>query len=278
MIDDGLYDACPPPDLMLAQHVGMPKAGLVAVRTGPVLPASDYVEIKIHSDGVGVNPSECPEPVSIASYLVTRFQRIVGTDIDHKDFATLVYRDLHAGGPGTLFTNQVFHAVKAITNAECGVFAGKVTATVEMSSRAPVTVNDTQMAQQLQADLRKFDDARASYQAAVDMFYAANGNNYKTSQARLKLADHKIREGLLEEAWQDYKLVIEAFERNSHYKRELARTKIKAARLQTLMDNSLLSATLIKQAQALLDELGVSASARSITETETPRMVRIWSR
>ncbi|KIW25276.1 uncharacterized protein PV07_08467 [Cladophialophora immunda] len=150
MIDDGLYDACPPPDLMLAQHVGMPKAGLVAVRTGPVLPASDYVEIKIHSDGVGVNPSECPEPVSIASYLVTRFQRIVGTDIDHKDFATLVYRDLHAGGPGTLFTNQVFHAVKAITNAECGVFAGKVTATVEMSSRAPVTVNDTQMAQQLQ--------------------------------------------------------------------------------------------------------------------------------
>ncbi|KIW25277.1 uncharacterized protein PV07_08468 [Cladophialophora immunda] len=123
-----------------------------------------------------------------------------------------------------------------------------------------------------------FDDARASYQAAVDMFYAANGNNYKTSQARLKLADHKIREGLLEEAWQDYKLVIEAFERNSHYKRELARTEIKAARLQTLMDNSLLSATLIKQAQALLDELGVSASARSITEAETPRMVRIWSR
>jgi metal-dependent amidase/aminoacylase/carboxypeptidase family protein len=46
VLNGGLYEMIPDPDLMLAQHVGMPKAVLVAVRTGPVLPAYDYIEIK----------------------------------------------------------------------------------------------------------------------------------------------------------------------------------------------------------------------------------------
>ena len=167
MIDDGLYNVCPRPDVMLAQHVGMSKAGLVAVRTGPVLPASDYININIHSDGIGVNPLECPEPVSIATYLNTRFQKITATDINHDEFATLVCRDFHAGEPMALFTNhvemrletkttktavrdQIFGSVKAITSAECRVYGDKVKSTVEMSSRAPVTWNDSVLAQTLQ--------------------------------------------------------------------------------------------------------------------------------
>lgn len=167
MIDDGLYDHIPQPDLMLAQHVGMSKAGLVAVRTGPVLPASDYIDISITSHGVGANPPECPEPVSLASYLLTRFQRIIGTDIDHAEFATLVCRDFHAGEPGGLFTNQVklrletkttnptvrdkiLEAVKAITAAECGVYGNKVVSAIDLTPRAPITLNDTKMAERLQ--------------------------------------------------------------------------------------------------------------------------------
>jgi hypothetical protein len=59
---------------MLAQRVGMSKAGLVAVRSGPVLAASNYIDINIVSDGIGPNPTECPEPVSLLSYLIARFQ------------------------------------------------------------------------------------------------------------------------------------------------------------------------------------------------------------
>lgn len=167
MIDGGLYDVCPVPDIMLAQHVGMSKAGLVAVRTGPVLPASDYIDISIVSDGIGSNPPECPEPVSLSSYLVTRFQKILSNEIDRSEYATLVCRDFHAGEPGALFTNsvnlrletkttdskvrdQIFDAVKAITEAECSVFGGRVKATISLQSRAPVTLNDTKLAETLQ--------------------------------------------------------------------------------------------------------------------------------
>jgi metal-dependent amidase/aminoacylase/carboxypeptidase family protein len=167
MVDGGLYDICPRPDVMLARHVGMSKAGLVAVRTGPVLPASDYIDITIVSKGVGSNPTECPEPVSLSSYLITRFQRIISSAIDRSEFATLVCREFHASEPGALYTNrvsmrleaktcdsgirdQIFEAVKAITHAECGVFGGKTKASVEMIARAPVTLNDTRLAETLQ--------------------------------------------------------------------------------------------------------------------------------
>ena len=167
MVDDGLYDLCPRPDIMPAQHVGMSKAGLVAVRTGPVLPASDYIYIRIDSDGIGPNPPECPEPVSLSSYLITRFQRILSTEIDRSEFATLVCRDFHAGESGALYTNrvsmrletktvkssvrdQIFDAVKAITQAECAVFHGRMKPSLEMESRAPVTLNDTLLAETLQ--------------------------------------------------------------------------------------------------------------------------------
>lgn len=126
--------------------------------------------------------------------------------------------------------------------------------------------------------MKKFDEARASHQAAFDMFYAANGNNYKTSQARLKLADYKIREGRLDDAWQDYKIVMNSFEGNHFYKPELARTKIKASRLQKMKGNHLLTQELTQQAQVLLDAIGISTDAASMTDAEMTKMVRIWSR
>lgn len=53
----------------------------------------------------------------------------------------------------------------------------------------------------VQASLGKHDEAFVSHQAALDMFYAANGNNYKTAQARLKVAEHLSRKGRFQEAW-----------------------------------------------------------------------------
>lgn len=173
MIDDGLYKLIPVPDVMLAQHVGMSKAGLVAVRTGPVLPASDYIDIKIYSPGVGQNPTEGPDTVSLACYLITRFQRIISAEIDYSSFAKLIHRDFHAGEPGALYTNcvdirleiktidtkirdQITEAVEKITRAECGIFGDKMTSTVKVHSRAPITLNDTHLAEQLQNSFKHF--------------------------------------------------------------------------------------------------------------------------
>ncbi|KAI1391553.1 uncharacterized protein F4822DRAFT_189494 [Hypoxylon trugodes] len=173
MVDDGLYGrhGCPVPDLMLAQHVGMSKAGLVAVRTGPVLAASDFIELEIFSKGIGPNPPECRDPVSLASYLITRFQSIISSDVsingEYKR-TTLKCRDFKAGVPGVSFTNKVyirlelkttetsdrdniFSVIKTITKAECEASSGKrIEASVRLTPRAPITRNDTKSAEALQ--------------------------------------------------------------------------------------------------------------------------------
>lgn len=46
----------------------------------------------------------------------------------------------------------------------------------------------------------RLDEAAAVHQEALEMYYAANGNNYKTAQARLKHAEHLARAGRDEEA------------------------------------------------------------------------------
>jgi hypothetical protein len=53
----------------------------------------------------------------------------------------------------------------------------------------------------VQTALEKYEEAAATHQAAAEMFYAANGNNYKTAQARLKHAVHLAREGRPNDAW-----------------------------------------------------------------------------
>lgn len=47
----------------------------------------------------------------------------------------------------------------------------------------------------------KLDEAAAIHEEAFRMFYAANGDNYKTAQGRLKHAEHLGRAGRDKEAW-----------------------------------------------------------------------------
>ncbi|KID93437.1 zinc metallopeptidase, partial [Metarhizium majus ARSEF 297] len=46
MIDDGLYNLVPVPDLMLAQHVVPSATGSVSIRSGPVLVAADSIRVR----------------------------------------------------------------------------------------------------------------------------------------------------------------------------------------------------------------------------------------
>ena len=149
-----------------------------------------------------------------------------------------------------------------------------------------------------QASLGKHKEAAATHEAAVEMFYSANGNNYKTAQARLKLAEHRAKEGLVQEAWQvydshpssdcarfahdpsrrNYELSITAFSQNKYYKPELARARIKAAHFHSSIGNALEANQLFTMAQATLEEASIGGDARALDEHGLARMVRIWSR
>ena len=50
MVNDGLYNRIPVPDVILGQHVVPLKSGLVATRPGVVLPSADALDIRIYGD------------------------------------------------------------------------------------------------------------------------------------------------------------------------------------------------------------------------------------
>lgn len=100
MVDDGLYSrhGCPIPDLVLGQHVGPLRAGMVSLKKGPLLAASDVWKVTIHGrGGHGSAPHNCIDPIVVAAHTVVRLQTIVSREVPPSELAVLSVCSLHAG-------------------------------------------------------------------------------------------------------------------------------------------------------------------------------------
>ena len=99
MVDDGLYDRIPVPDVVLGQHVVPLKSGLVATRPGVVLPSADALDIRIYGDrGPGVNPQNNIEPIGIAANVVSKLKRLP-KEFKSSPAVIIGSRAFHAGEP-----------------------------------------------------------------------------------------------------------------------------------------------------------------------------------
>ncbi|KID84084.1 Peptidase M20 [Metarhizium guizhouense ARSEF 977] len=82
MIDDGLYNLVPVPDLMLAQHVVPSATGSVSIRSGPVLVAADSLRVRVVGgprEGT-LNPQQCVDPIHIAMRVVLGLEDAVSLE------------------------------------------------------------------------------------------------------------------------------------------------------------------------------------------------------
>ncbi|KAJ8132094.1 hypothetical protein O1611_g1537 [Lasiodiplodia mahajangana] len=130
----------------------------------------------------------------------------------------------------------------------------------------------------VQMNLGKHKEAAAAHEEALLMYYAANGNNYKTAQARLKHAEHLARSGDHEEACVQYQLAVEAFSRNVYYKPEQSRALIKAAQHMLSIGEVAKAGDLFQQAQNVLGESGIRKDVKELDDETMDNMVRMWSR
>ncbi|KAL3417613.1 tetratricopeptide repeat domain-containing protein [Phlyctema vagabunda] len=130
----------------------------------------------------------------------------------------------------------------------------------------------------VQASLGNLDEAAQTHGSAVKMYYTANGNNCKTAQARIKLAEHLARQGLTHEAWANYSQAIVSFGQNKYYKKELARALVKAARFRRDIANNAHADELFKRAQSAMYEVGIMTEVHKMSEDDLTNLVRIWSR
>ena len=136
MIDDGLFERFPKPDVVLGQHVMPISAGVIASRSGVVTSAGDSFEIRLFGRGAhGSMPQASIDPVVMAACTVLRLQTVVSREVAPSDAAVVTVGALQAGTKENVIADEaviklnvrtfdedvrtrVLGAIKRIVNAE----------------------------------------------------------------------------------------------------------------------------------------------------------------
>ncbi|GAA1521940.1 amidohydrolase [Kribbella lupini] len=160
MIDDGLFDRFPRPEIVLGQHVAPLPAGFIGYGTGPVMAAADSLNITLHGQGGhGSRPEAAIDPVLMAANLVTRLQGIVAREVAPAESAVLTVGRLHAGTKDNIIPDKaelgvnirtytpqtrdlVRGAIERIARAESTASAAVAEPDLEWFSSVPALVSD----------------------------------------------------------------------------------------------------------------------------------------
>ena len=98
MIDDGLLEKFPKPDVILGQHVMCLPSGNLDWRDGVVTSAADSLQIRMFGRGAhGSMPEASIDPVVMAAATVLRLQTIVSREVAPTESAVLTVGSLQAG-------------------------------------------------------------------------------------------------------------------------------------------------------------------------------------
>ncbi|MEU6444102.1 amidohydrolase [Streptomyces sp. NPDC047046] len=77
MLDDGILDRFPRPEVVLGQHVGPLPAGLVITRPGAIMAAADSVRVTLYGAGAHASaPHLAVDPLVMAAAVVMRLQTL----------------------------------------------------------------------------------------------------------------------------------------------------------------------------------------------------------
>lgn len=98
MIDDGLRERFPRPDVILGQHVMPGPAGVVSARAGVTTSAGDSLRIRLFGRGAhGSAPQASIDPVVMAASTVLRLQTIVSREVAPREAVVVTVGALQAG-------------------------------------------------------------------------------------------------------------------------------------------------------------------------------------
>lgn len=173
MIDGGLYDVVPIPDVLLAQHVVAKRVGSIGMRSGAMLAASDSLKLTFRGRGGHASmPDRTIDPIVMAASTVMRLQTIVSRQINpSQGFAIVTVGSLNAGQTANIIPQtaemkinvrtadldtrrKVLTSIERIAQAESHASGADQSPLLETISKFPVTVNDTATTEKLQDTFR----------------------------------------------------------------------------------------------------------------------------
>src|SRR5437588_929433 len=160
MIDDGLFDRFPKPDVVLGQHVMVGPAGAVAGRTGVITSAADSLRIRLFGRGAhGSMPQASIDPVVMAAATVMRLQTIVPREVAAAEAAVVTIGSIQAGTKDNVIPDEaiiklnvrtfaagvrtrVLEAIERIVNAEAAASGAPRKPEITTLDHYPLNVND----------------------------------------------------------------------------------------------------------------------------------------
>jgi amidohydrolase len=185
MIDDGLFDRFPKPEVILGQHVMPGPAGEISYRTGTTQSAADSLEVRLFGRGAhGSMPESSVDPVVMAAATVLRLQTIVSREIAASQAAVVTIGALQAGTKDNVIPDEallkinvrsfdeavrhhVLDAIERIVKAEAAASGAPRAPQITTTEHYPLTVNDPERTRRVAAALRgQFTDDRVRELAA----------------------------------------------------------------------------------------------------------------
>ncbi|WP_055477170.1 amidohydrolase [Gordonia sp. HS-NH1] len=160
MVDDGLWDRFPKPDVVLGQHVSPLPAGKIAGHAGASYAGSDSLRIRLVGRGAhGSMPEASVDPIVLAASTVLRLQTVISREIPSTATAVLTVGSIHAGDAANVIPGEaeiqlnirsyeenvrsrILDSVERIVRGEAAASGAPEEPTITEIERFPVVTND----------------------------------------------------------------------------------------------------------------------------------------
>jgi len=173
MIDDGLFERFPKPDVVFGQHVMVGPSGTVAARAGAITSAADSLQIRLFGRGAhGSMPQASIDPVIMAAATVLRLQTIVSREVAAAEAAVVTVGALQAGTKENVIPDEaiiklnvrtfdagvrtrVLAAIERIVNAEAEASGAPRKPEITSLDHYPLNMNDPDASKRVAEAFRK---------------------------------------------------------------------------------------------------------------------------
>lgn len=168
MVENGLVDKIPKPDVALGQHVlTVPVAGKVGTVAGPMLSTGACIKVTVFGKGShGSMPHLGVDPVVLSAGIVMQLQTIVSREIAPDQFGVVTVGSLHAGTKANIIPDQatmllniraydlavreqLIAGIERIVKAECAAARSPREPVVELYESYPLTDNDAAVTEKI---------------------------------------------------------------------------------------------------------------------------------
>ncbi|KAI1120469.1 peptidase [Nemania abortiva] len=175
MIEDGLFDMIPLPDIVLGQHAVPTRAGTIGTLSGRVLGFLDSLHVRVYGKGTHSSTPELGiNPVLLASRIIGHLPSVVAEEIDFKEHRAITCGYFRGGTDASIipdfadFTVDVrsfkpeiqkiaVDAVKRVIEGQCQAANSPKSPKITTSVSCPPIDND--------------EDATAKFTSALLSFY-----------------------------------------------------------------------------------------------------------